>query len=169
MQGSILPLPTVISYVKQVAESLQFAHDEKIIHRDIKPENMLLGRHNEILLGDFGIALVAQSSRFQSMRDMAGTIAYMAPEQIQAHPHQTSDQYSLGVVAYEWLCGERPFCGTFTEIAAKHMLTPPPSLRERQPTLPVSVEKVVLKALSKKPKDRFKSVQAFAEALELAE
>ncbi len=132
------------------------------------PENMLLGRHNEILLSDFGIALVAQSSRFQSMRDMAGTIACMAPEQIQAHPHQTSDQYSLGVVVYEWLCGERPFYGTFTEIAAKHMVTSPPSLRKHQPTLPVSVEQTVLKALSEDPKDRFKNVQAFAEALEQA-
>ena len=102
------------------------------------------------------------------MRDMAGTIAYMTPEQIQAHPHQASDQYSLGIVVYEWLCRGRPFSGTFTEIAAKHMITPPPSIRSRQPIFPIPVEEVVLKALSKDPKDRFTNVQAFAEALEKA-
>ena len=82
-KGTMLPLETIVSYVKQVADALQYAHDEKLIHRDIKPENMLVGRRNEILLSDFGIAIVAQSSRYQNTQDMAGTIAYMAPEQIQ--------------------------------------------------------------------------------------
>ncbi len=76
-RGAILPLETVVTYVKQIADALQYAHDEKLIHRDIKPENMLLGRRGEILLSDFGIALVAQSSRYQSTQDMAGTIAYL--------------------------------------------------------------------------------------------
>lgn len=96
-KGTILPITTIVSYVKQIADALQFAHDEKLIHRDIKPENMLLGRRNEILLSDFGIAIVAQSSRYQNAQDMAGTIAYMAPEQIQAHPRPASDQYSLAL------------------------------------------------------------------------
>jgi serine/threonine protein kinase len=166
-KGRSLSFPTIVSYVKQAAEALQFAHDAKIIHRDIKPENMLLGRHNELLLSDFGIALVAQSSRYQSTKDMAGTMAYMAPEQIQAHPQPASDQYSLGIVVYEWLCGDRPFRGTFAEIAAKQMLTPPSSLCDRLPTLPAAVEEVVFKALAKDPKSRFESVSAFAIALEL--
>lgn len=165
-KGRPLSLVTVISYVKQVAEALQFAHDEKIIHRDIKPENMLLGRRNEVLLSDFGIALVVQSSRYQSTRDMAGTISYMVPEQIQVHPRPASDQYSLGIVVYEWLCGQRPFRGSFREIAIKHAVVPPPSLCEQIPTLPAAVEEVVLKALAKDPKDRFESVWAFAVALE---
>jgi len=63
-KGTILPLPTVVKYVKQVTDALQYAHDEKLIHRDVKPENMLVGRRGEILLSDFGIALVAQSSRY---------------------------------------------------------------------------------------------------------
>src|SRR3989441_1690156 len=108
-KGAALALPLIVAYVKQVADALQYAHDEKLIHRDIKPENMLLGRRNEILLSDFGIAIVAQSSRYQGTQDMAGTIAYMAPEQIQAHPRPASDQYSLAIVVYEWLTGERPF------------------------------------------------------------
>lgn len=94
----------------------QYAHDEKLIHRDIKPENMLLGRRNDILLSDFGIALVAQSSRYQSAQEMAGTMAYMAPEQIQGKPRPASDQYSLGIVVYEWLSGDRPFHSSLTEL-----------------------------------------------------
>ena len=165
-KGTSLPLGLIISYVKQVAAALQFAHNEKFIHRDVKPENMLVGTRQDILLSDFGIALITQSSRYQSMMDIAGTITYMAPEQIQAHPRPASDQYSLGIVVYEWLCGERPFRGSFKEIAIKHAVVPPPSLRERMPTIPAHVEESVFKALSKNPKDRFGSVWEFAIALE---
>ncbi len=167
-KGSVLPLPTIISYVKQVAEALQYAHDQKLIHRDVKPENMLVGEREELLLSDFGIALIAQSSRYQGTQDMAGTIAYMAPEQIQGKPRPASDQYALGVVVYEWLSGDRPFHGSFTEIAVQHAVVPPPSLREKVPTILPDVEQVVMTALAKEPKGRFASVQAFATALEQA-
>jgi serine/threonine protein kinase len=164
-KGTRLSHSTVNSYVQQVADALQFAHDQRIIHRDIKPENMLIGRQNTIVLSDFGIATVAQSSRYQSVQDMAGTIAYMSPEQIQSHPRPASDQYALGVVVYEWLCGTRPFQGSFTEIAVKHAMVPPPPLRKYVPALPTAVEEVVLKALAKDPKDRFVNIQTFAQAL----
>src|SRR6266571_8316857 len=167
-KGTILPITTIVSYVKQVADALQYAHDKKLIHRDIKPENMLLGQRSEVLLSDFGIAIVAQSSRYQNAQDMAGTIAYMAPEQIQAHPRPASDQYSLAIVVYEWLTGDRPFHGSFTEIAIKHSVVPPPPLREKVPTILPDVEQVVMMALAKEPKERFGSVQAFANALEQA-
>src|SRR5438093_3366401 len=104
-KGTPIPLETIISYVTQVAEALQYAHQEKLIHRDIKPENMLLGRKNEGLLSDFGIALMIQSSRSQHPPDTAGTIAYMAPAQLRVNPRPASDQYALGVVVYAWLCG----------------------------------------------------------------
>ncbi|MEO8973137.1 MAG: protein kinase [Ktedonobacteraceae bacterium] len=167
-RGQRVPLATVVAYVKQVADALQYAHNEKIIHRDIKPENMLLGRHNEILLSDFGIAVVAQSTRAELMQEMTGTIAYMAPEQIQAHPRPASDQYSLGIVAYEWLSGSPPFTGLFTEIAVKHMMATPPSLRDKVPGLPPAVERVIFTALARDPAQRFGSIQAFATALEQA-
>jgi len=167
-RGEHLPLGTVVGYVNEVASALQFAHDQKIIHRDVKPENMLLGRHNEILLSDFGIAVVAQSTRTQFTQETVGTISYMAPEQIQAHPRPASDQYSLGVIVYEWLSGERPFSGTFTEIAVKHMMTPVPPLREKIPSVSPEVEQVILTALAKDPAQRFGSVSAFATALEQA-
>lgn len=108
-KGTPLPLVTIVSYIKQVASALQYAHDQQLIHRDIKPENILLDHDNTLVLSDFGIALMAQSSRYQSTQEVAGTAAYMAPEQFQGKPRLASDQYSLGVVIYEWLTGDRLF------------------------------------------------------------
>ncbi len=167
-RGVPLPLKTIVNYMKQIAEALQYAHDDKVIHRDIKPENMLVGRHHEILLSDFGIALLAQTSRSQPTQQVAGTAHYMAPEQLQGKPRLASDQYALGIVAYEWLCGMRPFEGSFTEIASQHVLTPPPPLSEKIPPILLEVEQVVLTALEKDPHKRFGSVRAFATALEQA-
>jgi serine/threonine protein kinase len=167
-KGTCLPLDTIVSYVQQVADALQYAHDEKLIHRDIKPENMLLGRNNEILLSDFGIALVSQSSRYQNTQDVVGTISYMSPEQIQGKPRPASDQYALGIVVYEWLSGDRPFHGSFTELCTQHMFALPQPLSEKVPMIPHDVEQVVLTALEKDPHRRFENVQAFAAALEKA-
>src|SRR5437588_12548207 len=108
-KGTMLPLSLIIAYTKQIASALQYAHEEKFIHRDVKPENMLVGRRDAVLLSDFGIALIAQSSRYQSTQEVIGTVAYMAPEQIQGKPRRASDQYALGIVVYEWICGDRPF------------------------------------------------------------
>ncbi|HZU01182.1 MAG TPA: protein kinase, partial [Ktedonobacteraceae bacterium] len=165
-KGVPLPLPTTVSYVRQVADALQYAHDEKVIHRDVKPENMLVGRRHEVLLSDFGIALIAQSTSSQSKQDVTGTIHYMAPEQIRGKPRPASDQYALGVVVYEWLTGDRPFHGSFTEIATQHMFQPPPPLREKNPTIAPALEHIVMTALAKEPQQRWASVQAFATALE---
>ncbi len=108
-KGERIPLSTVVSYVQQVTDALQYAHDHKLIHRDIKPENMLIGQRNDILLSDFGIAATAHSTSSMSTQVPVGTIPYMAPEQIQAQARPASDQYALGIVVYEWLCGTRPF------------------------------------------------------------
>ena len=167
-RGTRLSPQEILPYLKQIADALQYAHDEKLIHRDVKPENMLINKRNEILLSDFGIALETKSSRYQSTQDIVGTAAYMAPEQIQGKPRRSSDQYALGIVVYEWLTGERPFHGTFTEIATQHMLVPPPSLREKVITLSSDIEQVVMTALSKDPQQRFRSVLAFARAFEQA-
>ncbi len=167
-KGVPLPLTTVTAYVKQIADALQYAHNQKVIHRDIKPENMLIGRRDEILLSDFGIALVAQSSRYQNTREVVGTVAYMAPEQIQGKPRPASDQYALAVVVYEWLSGVRPFSGSFTEIAVQHTVASPPPLREKLPSISPDVEEIVLTALAKDPQQRFVNVQAFANALDQA-
>ncbi len=94
-RGTRLPLSTVVTYTKQVAQALQHAHDQRVVHRDVKPQNMLLASNGGVLLSDFGIALVTESSQYQSPENMAGTLAYMAPEQIKRLPRPASDQYAL--------------------------------------------------------------------------
>jgi eukaryotic-like serine/threonine-protein kinase len=167
-KGDQLELSSIASYVNQIADALQYAHDEKLIHRDVKPENMLLGRRNEILMSDFGIALIAQSSRYQSTQEVIGTVAYMSPEQIQGKPRPASDQYSLGVVVYEWLCGDRPFHGSFTELCTQHIFAEPPPLREKFKQVPPDVEEILRIALAKDPKQRFSNIKEFARAFEQA-
>lgn len=167
-RGTRLPLDMIVSYTKQVASALQFAHHQKLIHCDIKPENMLLGSNNQLLLSDFGIAVIAHTSRSHNMQEISGTAAYMAPEQLQGKASPASDQYALGIVVYEWLTGSYPFHGTLTEIVTQHMLVPPRPLREILPTLPTEVEQVVSMALAKDPAQRFARIEAFANALEQA-
>ena len=167
-KGERLPLQTIVSYVKQVASALQYIHEQRLIHRDLKPENLLLGPEQRVWLSDFGLAQVAHSARAHSLQQTAGTLAYMAPEQLAGHPLSASDQYALGVLVYEWLVGERPFSGPLAELAFKQTLAPPPALSEKVPTLPAAVEQVVLQALAKDPHLRFPSAQAFALALEEA-
>ncbi len=167
-KGERLPLPTVVAYVQQIAAALQYAHDHRVIHRDIKPENMLVGRDGEIYLSDFGIALIDQSSRIQSIQNVVGTAIYMAPEQLQGKPRCASDQYSLGIVVYEWLTGELPFRGLLLQLYNQHLTAPPPSLRSVIPALPAQLDAVIQTALAKDPVQRFESVTAFASALELA-
>ena len=167
--GSVLSVKTLLHYVKQVAAALQYAHDNKLVHRDIKPENMLVGANNAILLSDFGLAVTAHRSQSLSLQEQLGTIHYMAPEHFVGKARPASDQYSLGIVVYKWLCGWYPFDGaTEIEIMMKHLYSPPPPLRGILPTLSPAVEAVVLRALAKNPDQRFVSVQVFADALENA-
>jgi serine/threonine protein kinase len=165
-----MPLTECVNIVRQVAAGLQYAHQQKKIHRDIKPENMLIGRNEEILLSDFGIATINRSSRYQSQSGsgISGTIAYMAPELLQGKPTLASDQYALAIVVYEWLSGTLPFRGSFAEIGSQHLFAPPPPLQSRVPGLPLAVEQVIQTALAKDPAQRFLSVQEFASSLERA-
>jgi len=171
-KGTQVPLQEVVFCVKQVAEALQYAHDQEIVHRDVKPENLLLGRNWEVLLSDFGIAtVVSTTTTTEGPRyiDAAGTPLYMAPEQFNASPSRRSDQYSLAVIAYEWLCGKTPFVGSeYVHLAYQHLSVEPPSLCAQVPTLSHSVEHVILKALAKEREQRYPRVQDFAEALEKA-
>ena len=166
--GTQLPPTQVALFIEQVAAALSYAHQQKLIHRDVKPENILMDEDGQLLLSDFGLVLSVHSSTAETPKGMAGTVPYMAPEQLQGHPRFASDQYALGIIAYEWLTGERPFKGSFVEIASQHMLVPPVSPRQKAPTLPETVEQVVLKALAKEPAQRFASTVEFAQALKQA-
>jgi serine/threonine protein kinase len=168
-KGRLVAPETVVSYVKQVAAALHFAHTEKLVHRDVKPENMLLGSSYEVLLSDFGIAVAAHSTDSLTTQTVSGTVHYMAPEHLQGKPRPASDQYALGIVVYEWLRGTPPFQGaSFVEIAMQHLSTPPRPLREVCVAISPEVERVVLRALAKDPQQRYASVQEFADALEQA-
>lgn len=164
--GILLPIAKIIPYVQQVASALDYAHGKKLIHRDVKPENMLFGPGGDVLLGDFGLAQLAQTSNRQVTGDGAGTPNYMAPEQACGKPCFASDQYALGVVVYEWLTGSVPFQGDSPwAVLHQHANSAPPSLRLRNPQVPLELEQTVLKALAKDPTQRFASVSEFAEVI----
>src|SRR6266851_2924148 len=171
-QGTRLPLATIVPYVRQVASALQYAHNQHLVHRDIKPENMLLGSNGEILLSDFGLAMLTPHSIDQSTRVMEpsliGITPYQAPEQLQGKPQPASDQYALGAVSYEWLCGKRPFNDSPIEVTMGYVSAPPLPLHEQIAGISPSIEETVMRALAKEPQQRFASVQDFATALERA-
>lgn len=167
-EGRRLIPEQIIVYVKQIASALQYAHEQKVIHRDIKPENILLGLNNKILLSDFGLAVVQQSLSSPEIHSPAGTALYMAPEQIKGNPCAASDQYSLGIMVYEWLCGSPPFRGTRLGVLEQHLYSPVPRLCVQVPTLSPAIEDIVLVALAKDSQQRFTAVQDFADVLEAA-
>ena len=167
-RGARVPQAVIVKYVRQLASALQYAHDQHIIHRDVKPENMLVEQNGDVVLTDFGIALVTQSSRYQTTQEVVGTVLYMAPEQLQGKARPASDQYALGIAVYEWLTGGRPFNGSFAEVGSQHMFASPPPMHEKVPGLSLNIEQVVLTALAKDPLQRFGSISAFANAFEQA-
>ena len=167
-KGNRLSHLQIVTYVKQIAAALNYAHQQHVIHRDIKPENILLNIRQEVVLSDFGIAVMLPALDSLSMQGPAGTPPYMAPEQMQGKPCAASDQYALGVMVYEWLCGELPFHGSLFEVFNQHLHKPPPSLCARVSSLPPAVENIVLCTLAKEPQQRFVSVADFASALEEA-
>ncbi|TMC21016.1 MAG: hypothetical protein E6J34_10810 [Chloroflexi bacterium] len=167
LHGDPLPPSSLSPYVIQIATALQYAHDRGLVHRNVRPENILLGANNKVLVSDFGLELEMQSIPSQPRRkELSSIVAYMAPEQLQDAWGPASDQYALGVMAYEWLTGSLPFQGTFLEVASQQLLTPAPSLREKVPAISPVIDKVVLKALSKNPDHRFASIRDFAFALQ---
>lgn len=163
-EGIPLPLSTIQSYLQQLAAALSYAHARNLMHRDVKPENILIGTHGQLLLADFGFALLAHHSSRLPLQELAGTIAYMAPEQVQGHPRRASDQYALGVMVYEWLTGRLPFTGSIAEIVSQQLGVAPRPPRDVVISISKPVEAVVLRALEKDPKARFATVQDFAAA-----
>lgn len=166
--GARLEREQILEYAWDIADALEYIHERHYIHRDLKPENLLIGSHGEILVSDFGIAIAVQDTHNQPEQEIIGTLPYMAPEQIAGHPCLASDLYALGVIIYEWICGELPFDEEAFNLAWLHLNAQPPSLCTQVPDLPTAVERVVLRALAKDPARRFSSVVAFVEQLEMA-
>src|SRR5260370_31644461 len=154
-QGTTVPPTAIISYARQAGAGLQYIHDQGLIHQDIKPGNMLLGSNDELLLSDFGIAIVAHRTSTQSMTDAAGTARYMAPEQFKGKPRPASDQYALAIVIYEWICGSAPFNGDIAELIYLHTQAAPPPRHTKRPNISPPVEQVTFKPLTNAPPHHF--------------
>jgi serine/threonine protein kinase len=160
--------------IAQVSSALEYAHNQGIVHRDIKPSNILLDDQGNALLSDFGLARVADASVSLTGSSILGTPAYIAPEQVRGDAiDPRTDQYSLGIVLYQLTTGRLPFeSDSPMAILLKHVNEPLPRPRSVAPSIPESVEQVILKATAKDPKDRFASVaemnDAFRAALEHA-
>ncbi|GHO43575.1 hypothetical protein KSX_17380 [Ktedonospora formicarum] len=166
-EGSTLKPSLIASYIEKIADALDYAHSKGIIHRDIKPENILLNRRGELILSDFGIAFISQQNpeiSQLSMPGVAGTYFYMAPEQWIEKPTYASDQYSLAVTVYEWLCGERPYRGSPGSLLLQHLNVTPPPLRARNASISPVLEEVVMKGLAKDAHQRYATVLEFAQA-----
>ncbi len=168
---SMQPLMLFLPHLKRVASALDYAHSQYAVHGDIRPENILLGAHDTLLLRGFLLEALMQNRGRLSYRGAEAVehdaMIYAAPEQIQGNASFASDQYALGVLIYQLLCGQAPFIGSSVEIAFQKIHAPPPSLRKMALELiSPGVELVVLKALEQEPERRFPTVQAFIDALE---
>jgi eukaryotic-like serine/threonine-protein kinase len=152
-----------------IARALAHAHEENIIHRDVKPANILITKKGELMLSDFGIAKIMEFEEGNTLTGTGvgvGTAEYMAPEQWKGKAVPQSDIYSLGVVLYELVTGQKPFTGdTPVDVQIKHLTEPLPLPRILVKDLPLEVEQVILKALEKKADARYTSMQYFADEL----
>lgn len=152
----------------QVLEGIGHAHSLNIIHRDIKPSNIMLKPNNQIKVMDFGIARVLGTAKKTRTKHIVGTLEYMSPEQVEAKLEldNRTDLYSLGIVLYEMLTGNLPFsCESEYELMKAQVSQIPPAPREFNSTIPDILERVVLRALEKDRKLRFKNAEEFREAL----
>ncbi|MBQ9753860.1 MAG: serine/threonine protein kinase, partial [Lentisphaeria bacterium] len=156
-----------LTLIRQAAEAIDFAHSMKVLHRDIKPANMMVDRYGRVKVLDFGLAAQIHSSLSKvsvtKLDSTAGTVSYMAPEQWRGQvPDERADQYALAATVYEIFAGVPPFENADHEILRQCVLTETPRpLRD----VPEYINTAVLRALSKKPEERFESCTAFAEAL----
>jgi serine/threonine protein kinase len=173
-----LPIAEAVDYALQACAAMSAAHAAGVVHRDLKPANLFLceqvsrehaGRRVVKVL-DFGISKVDHDARDASdtqARSAEGTPIYMSPEQVRSSEDVDgrSDIWSLGVMLFEMLAGAPPFLGTTTAAIAAIVADATPSLRALHPHVPVELERVIVRALAKRPEDRFASVDAFATAL----
>jgi serine/threonine protein kinase len=165
-----LPLGELVRIFNDVLAGLAYAHAEGIIHRDLKPANIMLTRQGQAVLTDFGIAQIVGGTQYTLSGALMGTLSYMAPEQgLEGHCDVRSDIYSLGIAYYEALTGSVPFdADTPLAILMKHIHDPLPLPRKLDPSIPESFERIALKALAKRPDDRFQSAGEMAESLSAA-
>lgn len=161
---------TILSVLRQTAAALDYAHRKGIVHRDIKPANILISEDGVVKITDFGVAKISSSQQLTIAGTVLGTPNYMSPEQVQGKPVDgRADQFSLAVIAYELLTGQKPFTGdTLTTVLYKIVAEQPPPPQEINPSLPWPVSLVLSRALAKNPEERYPTCTEFIDALEKA-
>ncbi len=166
LRRTSLTLEEAGSFLEQIAEALQYAHDHDVIHRDVKPSNILLRPDGHAYLGDFGLAKAKMGAdAVTHSGTMVGTPEYMAPEQSNGIHDYRSDIYSLGIILYQMLTGQVPFTADLpVAISLKHIQAHPTPPSELNNTIPRAIEEVILKALAKNPDERYQQAEALANA-----
>ena len=162
-----LTLSEVIDIMLQITDGLSVAHDAYIIHRDIKPQNIMILDSGLVKITDFGIAMAMNSTQLTQTNSVMGSVHYLPPEQANGKGSTLqSDIYSMGILMYELLTGELPYKGdNAVEIALKHLKEKIPSVREKFPEIPQSVENIIIKATAKNPKNRYADARSMNEDL----
>jgi eukaryotic-like serine/threonine-protein kinase len=164
-----LAVDRVLELGIQIARGLAFAHANGYVHRDVKPQNVLLNGDGEAKVTDFGIARSLDVKHGVTQTGtVLGTSDYIAPEQAQGQQvDEHTDVYSLGIVLYELLAGELPFTGdNFVAVAMQHINEPPPQVSDRRPDVPPRLDAAIVRALAKRPEDRFATMADFGRELE---
>ena len=168
-----LSIQDVAYFISQAADALYYVHEHGIVHQDIKPSNFLLRANREhpqlpdLLLADFGIARLSLSTISVS-HAIRGTPVYMAPEQWTGEPFYATDQYALAILAYELLAGRPPFLGRQEQIMYQHLHVQPQPASMLNRQISEDIDAVLLRALAKRPEDRFPTIAAFAAAFKEA-
>ena len=169
-QNSPIRIDDALEIMKQLTSAISHAHQNHIIHRDIKPHNILIDRHGNVKITDFGIAMALSATSITQTNSVLGSVHYLSPEQARGGmANRKSDIYSLGIVMFELLTGRLPFSGeSAVSIALKHLQSETPSLKRWNPSIPQSVENIVLKATAKDPFHRYDSVEDMEEDISTA-
>jgi eukaryotic-like serine/threonine-protein kinase len=165
--GQAFPLPRVLRIMEQACSALQFAHERNVVHRDIKPANLMLTADDTVKVTDFGTAKILQFGTVQQTAHVMGTPSYMSPEQVKGRAVDgRSDIFSLGVMLYEMVTGEKPFPGqNITTVIYKIVNEDPVPPRQIDPSIHPGISGVVMKALAKEPDERYQSCREMLEDL----
>src|SRR3989454_186607 len=165
--GQAFPLPRTLRIMEQTCSALQFAHERNVIHRDIKPANLMLTADDTVKVTDFGTAKILQFGTVQQTAHVMGTPSYMSPEQVKGRAVDgRSDIFSLGVMLYEMVTGEKPFPGqNITTVIYKIVNEDPVPPRQIDPTIHPGISAVTMRALAKEPEQRYQSCREMLEDL----
>ena len=163
--GHAFPLPRTLRIMEQTCSALQFAHERNVIHRDIKPANLMLTPDDTVKVTDFGTAKILQFGTVQQTAHVMGTPSYMSPEQVKGRAVDgRSDIFSLGVMLYEMVTGEKPFPGqNITTVIYKIVNEEPVPPRQINPSIHPGISAVIMRALAKEPDQRYQNCREMLE------